>query len=94
MESSLVDRQQTQDERLAAIRGLAKYGQPDAVDALVYVMETERDVALHDRAYESAKAATGRNLPDDPKAWRAMLQNPNQVQPERSVLEQVMFWKK
>jgi HEAT repeat protein len=94
VESSLTDRQQTQDERLAAIRGLAKYGQADSVDTLVYVMETEKDVALHDRAYESVKAASGRNLPDDPKAWRAMLQNPNQAQPERNILEQVMFWKK
>jgi HEAT repeat protein len=92
LESSVVDRQQTQDERLAAIRGLAKYSQPDSIDALVYIMETEKDVALHDRAYESAKEATGRNLPDDPKAWRAMLQNPNAVPPEPNVLERVMFW--
>jgi hypothetical protein len=94
-ESSLMDRQQTQDERLTAIRGLAKSSQYDSIETLVYIMETEKDVALHDRAYESLKGATGKKLPDDPKVWRNLMQNPHMAQqPEPSMLERVMFWNK
>ncbi len=94
VEASLADRQQTLDERLTAIRGLGKYSKADAIDTLVYIMEQEKDVALHDRAYDSLKQSTGRRLPDDPKAWRELAQNPQQLQPEPNVLERVMFWKK
>jgi hypothetical protein len=93
-DSSLTDRQQTQDERLTAIRGLAKYGQADSIETLVYVLEKEKDVALHDRAYESLKMATGKKLPDDAKAWREMMQNPQLARQEPSMLERVMFWNK
>jgi HEAT repeat protein len=93
-ESSLTDRQQTQDERLTAIRGLGKYSKYDSIETLVYIMEKEKDVALHDRAYESLKLATGKNLADDPKVWRQMMQNPELAQQEPSILERVMFWKK
>jgi HEAT repeat protein len=94
VDSSLVDRQQTQDERLTAIRGLAKYKQPDAIETLVHILETEKDVALHDRAHESLKIATGKNLPDDGKAWRQLVQNPQLAQEEPNALQRVMFWKK
>jgi hypothetical protein len=93
-DTSITDRQQTQDERLAAIRGLQKYSQFDSIETLVYIMEKEKDVALHDRAYQSVKTATGRNLPDDPKVWRDMMQNPQLAQQQPSVLERVMFWNK
>jgi HEAT repeat protein len=93
-DSSLTDRQQTQDERLAAIRGLEKFSQFDSIETLVYVMEKEKDVALHDRAYQSLKTATGKRLPDDPKAWRDMMQNPQLAHQEPSMLERVMFWNK
>ena len=94
VEASLTDRQQTQDERLTAIRGLGKFSKSDSIETLVYIMETEKDVALHDRAYDSLKQATGKRLPDDAKAWRELAQNPQQIQPEPNVLERVMFWKK
>jgi hypothetical protein len=93
VESSLTDRQQTQDERLTAVRGLAKYTQYDAIETLVHILDTEKDVALHDRAYESLKAATGKNLPDDSKAWRDLMQNPQMANKDTNVLERVMFWK-
>jgi len=94
LESSLTDRQQTQDERLAAIRGLAKFNQSDSIETLVVIMEKEKDVALHDRAYESLKAATGKNIADDPKEWRQLVQNPNYTPKEPSFIERVMFWNK
>ena len=95
VDSSLTDRQQTQDERLTAIRGLAKYSQVDSIETLVYVMETEKDVALHNRAHESLKVATGKNLPDDAKVWRNLMQNPQMAhRPEPNFIERVMFWNK
>ncbi len=93
-DGSQADRQQTQDERLAAIRGLSKYTQFDAIETLVYIMKTEKDVALHDRAYEAVKLATGKNLPDDTKAWSDMLQSPQVARQDPSILERVMFWNK
>ncbi len=94
-DSSLTDRQQTQDERLTAIRGLAKYPQPDSLETLVYIMESEKDVALHNRAHESLKVATGKNLADDAKVWRTYMQNPQLVHEQQpSIIERVMFWNK
>jgi hypothetical protein len=91
-ESSLTDRQQTLDERLTAIRGLAKYPQYDSVDALVHVMETEKDAALKERAYQSLKTATGKNLPAEGRAWRELLQNPDAqaARPEPNFLQRVV----
>ncbi len=93
-DSSLSDRQQTQDERLAAIRALSQYNQYDSIEALVYVMETEKDVALRARAHESLKTATGKNLPADAKAWRELLDNPRQTAQEPNLIDRVMWWKK
>lgn len=75
-DSTLTDRQQTQDERLAAIRALAKYPQSDAIETLVYVLESERDVALKARAHQSLQQVTGKNLPADARAWRELQRNP------------------
>lgn len=94
-EASLTDRQQTLDERLTAIRGLAKYKGPDSLETLVHIMESEKDVALHDRAFESLKIITGKNLADDPKVWRTYMQNPQLVHEQQpSMIERVMFWNK
>ena len=76
IEASLSDRQQTLGERLAAVRGLARFKQYDAIETLVHVMETERDVALRQCAYESLREATGKNLPPEATAWRQLLRDP------------------
>jgi len=76
LESSLTDRQQTLDERFAAIRGLGKFKQYDAIETLVHILETERDAGLRDCAHNSLKEATGKSLPPDAVAWREMLRNP------------------
>ena len=91
-ESSLTDRQQTLDQRLTAVRGLARYPQYDAVDALVHVLETEKDAALRERAYQSLKTATGKNLPPEGQAWRELLQNPDAqaARPEPNILQRVV----
>lgn len=67
------DFQQTQDEKLIAVRALGKYKQRECVEALAFVLKTEKDVALRDRARESIQLATGRDVPDDPNLLRADL---------------------
>src|SRR5207247_1173222 len=70
-EGSFQDRQQTVDERLTAIRALAKFNQGDSTQALIYVLETEKDVALRDAAKESLQTLTGKTLPA--QAWQDRL---------------------
>jgi hypothetical protein len=64
------DRMEILDERLSAIRALGKYPQPDAVDTLVRLLETEKDVAIRKCAHESLVASTKKEIPADGKAWR------------------------
>lgn len=94
VEASLIDQQQTLDERLTALRALARFKHADAIETLLYVMETEKDVALKRRAHESLQSATGRNLPPDAKAWRDMMANPASVAQQPSFIERVSGLKK
>jgi HEAT repeat protein len=68
-----LEKQQTLDVRIAAARALGKFSHYQATEALVRVMQTERDVALRDRAYESLQVATGKKLPPDGKEWEQLL---------------------
>ena len=70
-DASLSDRQQTQDEKIIAIRALGKYRDPDCVDTLVYVLRTEKDVALRDSAHQSLETITGKSYARDPQQWLA-----------------------
>jgi hypothetical protein len=89
--SATADHLQTLDERLAAIRALSKYSQPDVVETLVHLMETDRDVAIRSRAWDSLKTATKKDLPNDPKAWREMLATGKE--PARpSLIEKAAAW--
>src|SRR5262249_16153317 len=51
-EESEVEKQQTLDVRLTAIRSLGKYSQYEATDTLLHLLKTEKDVAVRDRAHE------------------------------------------
>jgi hypothetical protein len=68
-EGAEVERQQILDERIAAARALGNFNQYEATDALLAVLQKDRDVALRDRACESLQKATGKKLPADAKAW-------------------------
>jgi hypothetical protein len=46
----------------------------------VKVLETEKDVALRDRAHESLVAVTGKHLPPDAKQWDALLHDNSKPQ--------------
>jgi PBS lyase HEAT-like repeat len=92
-DANSIDRQQTQDEKVIAIRALGRYKQPECVETLVYILETEKDNALRDRAHESLQSATGRTLPPDATAWRQALATPQPaVAPEPTIIQRVSGW--
>jgi hypothetical protein len=68
------ERQLVMDERLAAARALGHFPQYQATEALVRVLQAEKeDVALRTCAHESLQASTGKDLPMDGKAWEDLL---------------------
>lgn len=67
------DKQQEKDRRIAAARALGNFHDQRAEESLVYLMKTEKDVALRDRAYDSLVQATGKKLANDPKAWEQLM---------------------
>jgi HEAT repeat protein len=68
-----IDKQQMLDVRTAAARSLSGFPQREATEALVRVMQTEKNVALRDRAHESLEVATGKKLPPDAKEWNDLV---------------------
>src|SRR5262249_34450397 len=62
-------KQQSADLRLAAIRALGNFNRSEASEALVLVLRSEKDVALHNSARESLESATGKKVADDPGSW-------------------------
>lgn len=92
--TNIVDRKQTTDERLIAVRALGRFKERDAADALIHVLETEKDVALRHRAHQSLEEATGKSLPPDAQAWRDALQGKDQLAREPNVIQRVLGWRK
>ncbi len=72
-ESAEGQRQQFMDERIAAARALGHFKDYKAIEALVHVLKTEKDVALLDRAHDSLEACSGQKLPPDMKDWGPVL---------------------
>jgi HEAT repeat protein len=70
-EANLTDRQQTQDEKTIAIRALGKYKDAECVDALKFVLRTEKDVALRDLALVALEESTNKKWPDKREVWQA-----------------------
>jgi HEAT repeat protein len=69
-------KQQALDVRIAAVRALGRFSHYQATEALVRVLQTEKDPALRDRAHEALQAATGKKLPPDFAAWDQLLHQP------------------
>jgi HEAT repeat protein len=85
------DRQETMDRRLTAVRGLAKFKEPEAAATLAYVMKSEKNIAMRDRAYESLETSTGKRYPADSPQWAAYLPaaaTPSTIQPAGGVRQQ------
>jgi hypothetical protein len=72
-ESAESQKQQSMDERIAAARALGNFKDYKAIEALVHVLKTEKDVALVDRAHDSLEACSGQKLPPDMKDWGPIL---------------------
>jgi hypothetical protein len=94
------------DIRLAAIRGLGKCRQPEAVVALAKVLtveankkDTEKtDTAIIGRTHDGLVHLTGKKLPPEPEQWNAVVQAGVVIAPEpkwyESAVENAVFWKK
>jgi hypothetical protein len=78
VEGPEADKQQKMDERIAAARALGNFKEYQATEALLKVLQTEKDVALRDCACQSLQNATGKKLPDDAKTWEEFLHAANQ----------------
>lgn len=93
-EGTEMEKQQTLDVRIAAARALANFSHYQGTEALVHVLQSEKDVALRDRAYESLQASTGKNLPPDAKAWEEFLHQPDNkaVAAEPANKAKLMSW--
>jgi hypothetical protein len=93
---SLEDKQQTLDERLAATRALGHFNQYQATEALDYVLKNEKNIALQDEAHESLELATGKKVPQDPRAWDQVLHPGGeatvQAPPPESGIHRVAAW--
>jgi HEAT repeat protein len=72
-EGSEQEKQQVIDVRLAAARALGHFRNYEAVEALAWVLQHEKDVALCDCAYVSIQANVGKDLPPDFKDWDELL---------------------
>jgi hypothetical protein len=73
VEGTEQEKRQNLDERIAAARALGNFQQYQATEALVVVLQRDKDVALRDCAHDSLKTITGKDLPADAKAWEAFL---------------------
>ena len=83
------------DVKLAAVRGLAKCRQPEAVVALAQVMTKEegKDGAIVGRAHDGLVRLTGKRLPAEPARWNEVVQAGNiQIAPEPTWVEQAVGW--
>jgi hypothetical protein len=93
------------DIRLAAIRGLGRCRQPEAVIALTQVLNQAtsfnlkvQDTAIIGRTHEGLIALTGKKLPPDPQQWNEVVQAGIVIMPEpawwENTIVQVSAWVK
>jgi HEAT repeat protein len=86
--------------RQAAVRGLGKCRQPEAVVALATVLSNEsgKDPALVRGAHQGLVHLTGKKLPPDPQKWGEVVQAGVTIAPEPTWVENAIqtatFWEK
>lgn len=89
--ADLTDRQQTQDEKIVAIRALKHYKEhPECIETLKYVLRTEKDISLRDRAVQSLEETTGKRWPADLNAWQRG--EPQPLPPNDGFIHTVTGW--
>jgi hypothetical protein len=97
VEGASEDKQAKLDERIVAARSLKYFKDYQATQALAGVLQTDQDVALRDRATESLRDITGKNLPADYQQWSAFLSKPDALEKDKTsggVLSLVGWWTK
>lgn len=87
------------DIRLAAVRGLGRCRQSEAVVALAQVLSNHannNDTAMVDRTHEGLVRLTGKRLPPDPQKWGEVVQAGVVIAPEPgwwdALIDQAMHW--
>jgi hypothetical protein len=75
------EKQQVMDVRIAAARALGGFEDYEAVEALVHILQNDKDVALCDCAFESLQHSTKQKLPPDYHDWDALLAKARQSPP-------------
>lgn len=90
--ADLTDRQQTQDEKNVAIRALGKYRNEECVEALKFVMRSEKDVALRHRAVQSLEENTGKKWPVEFAVWQTNDVRPLPADPNGDFIQRVNGW--
>jgi HEAT repeat protein len=90
--ADLSDRLQTQDEKIVAIRALGKYREAECVEALKYVLRSEKDIALRDRAVHSLEESTGKKWPLPYEAWQRNDVQPLPGDPNDNFIQRVGGW--
>lgn len=82
--------------RLAAIRGLAKCRQPEAVAVLSRVLAAEsgKDTAIVGRAHDGLVHLTGKRIPADPAKWNEVVQAGATIAPEPTWVDTAFEWAK
>jgi hypothetical protein len=89
----------------AAVRGLARCRQPDAVVALAYVLNdqaskplTEQSLAMSRSAHQGLVRLTGKKLPANPEKWNEVVQAGVTLAPEpnwvENAIQNAAFWDK
>ncbi len=80
--------------RQAAVRGLGKCRQPEAVAALAQVLSDEngKDHAAATWAHDGLVRLTGKRLPPDPKQWNEVVQAGATIAPEPNFIQSAYDW--
>jgi hypothetical protein len=91
---AVIDGADDRDVRLAAVRGLGKCRQPEAVVALTQVLgkENGQDTALTGRAHDGLVRLTGKQLPPDPKQWNEVVQAGVTIAPEPNWVQNAVHY--
>ncbi len=70
------DQQPIMNERVTAARSLGRFHHYQATEALLLVLQKDKDPAVRNRAHESLCSATGKDFPPDAQVWAEFLHAP------------------
>lgn len=93
---TLPDGAEDPEVRQAAVRGLGKCRQPEAVHALSQVLASHsgKDHVMAGWAHDGLMRLTGKRLPPDPQQWDAVVQAGVVIAPEPNFIQTAFEWTK